>query len=187
MKSYTHLVKFLADLDYRQQALKDKKHMLLRQRQALEEQLKNAFTDGSDYADIQGQIEAVDREIGIIDKGIGYYLNNPVPKSSRLTELCEAVIKEAQEEIAAITGAYIEQADKTATARHAFMLEVMELGRLNKQAAEISYKAEQATRHMDGQKVYVGMKCGDRFNECAMLNMETVKTAYKNATPVTDK
>ena len=53
MKSYTHLVKFLADLDYRQQALKDKKHMLLRQRQALEEQLKNAFTDGSDYADCQ--------------------------------------------------------------------------------------------------------------------------------------
>ncbi|NCC05150.1 MAG: hypothetical protein EOM37_14190 [Proteobacteria bacterium] len=187
MKSYTHLVKFLADLDYRQQSLKDKKNTLLRQRQALEEQFESALTDGVDYANIQVQIEAVDREIGMIDKGIGYYLNNPVPKSSRLTELCEAVIKEAQEEIATITGAYVKQADKTATARQAFMLEVMELGRLNKQASEISYKAEQATRHMDGQKVYVGMKCGDRFNECAMLNMETVKAAYEKATPVTAK
>lgn len=179
MKSFLTFQKFLADLDYRQQALKDKKLALIHQRTQLETQLANALADGSDYAEAHGQIEALDRELAIIEKGIGYFLNNPVPKTPKLLEVCEAVIKEAQTIVDDISVAYTEQAKKTIDARNAFLSEVRELGRISRLGSDVSSKAARAMAHMPQPHTFIGIKDSDKFSECAAIDLPSIRAAYE--------
>jgi hypothetical protein len=145
----------------------------------LEAELTNALADGSDYAEAHAQIEALDRELGIIEKGIGYFLNNPVPKSPKLLEICEAVIKEAQAIADDLSLAYAEQARKTIDARNAFLSEVRELGRISRLGSDVSSKAAKAMMHMPQPHTFVGIKEADKFSECAAIDLPSIRAAYE--------